>query len=190
MQKHPRKDLGPYKVHRTGTHMMSFQNQKWHLPRFSMQLVHLHPGFEKQRSLQRKLTKWWSQLNAKASLEKDCPYKVHRTGSYDELPKSEVTSRKIFGGEGRNGMIPHLNNAAYSKAEPHKNQFCFEQLLGTSFLLLTQDAVFSWQLCPHTNRSTPCSYYGHSFSWIPTVTHSRIVYHVDIAICPDDLKWP
>ena len=48
--------------------------------------------------------------------------------------------------EGRNGMIPHLNNAAYSKAEPHKNQFCFEQLLGTSFLLLTQDAVFSWQL--------------------------------------------
>ena len=77
---------------------------------------------------------------------KDCPYKVHRTGSYDELPKSEVTSRKIFGGEGRNGMIPHLNNAAYSKAEPHKNQFCFEQLLGTSFLLLTQDAVFSWQL--------------------------------------------
>jgi len=43
-------------------------------------------------------------------------------------------------------MIPPLNNAAYTKAEPHKNQFCFEQLLGTSFLLLTQDAVFSWQL--------------------------------------------
>jgi len=112
-----------------------------------MQLVHLHPDLEKQRSLQRKLTEWWSQLNAKASTKRlGSLQSPPHWDSYDELPKSEVTSPKIFGGVGRNGMIPLLNNAAYSKAEPRKNQFCFEQLLGTSFLLLTQDAVFSWQL--------------------------------------------
>jgi len=62
-----------------------------------MQLVHLHPDLEKQRSLQRKLTEWWSQLNAKASLKRlvslqSPPHWL----SYDELPKSEVTSPKIF----------------------------------------------------------------------------------------------
>lgn len=41
---------------------------------------------------------WWSQLNTKkkASLAQKLP--VHRTSSYDELPKSQVTSPKIFGG--------------------------------------------------------------------------------------------
>jgi len=223
-----------------------------------MQLVHLHPDLEKQRSLQRKLTEWWSQLNAKASSKrlgslqspphwdsydelpksevtspkifhavssftprfretkviakeahqmmiaikrksipwKDCPYKVHRTGSYDELPKSEVTSRKIFGGEGRNGMIPHLNNAAYSKAEPTRISFVSSNYWAqvSCYWPRTLFSVGNWLVtsleCPCTNPSTPCSYCGRSFSWIPTVAHSRIACHVDIAICPDDLKWP
>jgi len=162
-----------------------------------MQLVHLHPDLEKQRSLQRKLTEWWSQLNAKASLKRlvslqSPPHWL----SYDELPKSEVTSPKIFGGVGRNGMIPLLNNAAYSKAEPTRISFVSSNYWAqvSCYWPRTLFSVGNWLVksleCPHTNRSTPCSYYGHSFSWIPTVAHSRIVYHVDIAICPDDLKWP
>jgi hypothetical protein len=77
-----------------------------------------------------------------------CLYKVHRTNSYDELPKSEVTSPKNFGGgRNKNDMIPPLNNAAYTRLEPEEHQFCFQAtLLGTRFLLLIQDVGFSWQL--------------------------------------------
>jgi len=223
-----------------------------------MQLLHLHPDLEKQRSLQRKLTEWWSQLNAKASLKRlvslqSPPHWL----SYDELPKSEVTSPKIFHAvssftsrfqetkviakEAHQMMIAIKRKSipwkdfvpTKSTALAHMMSFQNQKWHLARFLVGKEEMVWyriwimqptarlsptrisfvssnygaqvscywprtlfsvgNWLVtsleCPCTNPSTPCSYCGRSFSWIPTVAHSRIACHVDIAICPDDLKW-
>ena len=222
-----------------------------------MQLVHLHPDLEKQRSLQRKLTEWWSQLNAKASSKrlgslqspphwdsydelpksevtspeifhavssftprfretkviakeahqmmiaikrKSIPWKdfvpTKSTGSYDELPKSEVTSRKIFVGKEEMVWYRIWIMQPTARLSPARISFVSSNYWAqvSCYWPRTLFSVGNWLVtsleCPCTNPSTPCSYCGRSFSWIPTVAHSRIACHVDIAICPDDLKWP
>jgi hypothetical protein len=81
-------------------HMMSFQNHKWHLPRF------------------------------------------------------------LVGG-GRNDIIPPLNNAVDSKAEPPQESVLFQATIGHKFPAIDPGRCFQlatgWE-CPFINRSTPCSY--------------------------------
>ena len=216
-----------------------------------MQLVHLHPDLEKQRSLQRKLTEWWSQLNAKASSKRlGSLQSPPHWDSYDELPKSEVTSPKIFHAVSSftsrfqetkviakeahwmmiatkrksipwKGFVPTKSTAlahmmSFQNQKWHLARFLvgkeemvwyriwimqptarlspqesvlFRATIGHKFPAIDPGRCFQlaiWLVtsleCPCTNPSTPCSYCGRSFSWIPTVAHSRIVYHVDIAI--------
>jgi len=153
-----------------------------------MLLVHLHPGFEKQRSLQRKLTKWWSQLNAKASLEKTVPTKSTALAHMMSFQNQKWHLARFLVGKEEMVWYRIWIMQPTARLSPTRISFVSSNYWAqvSCYWPRTLFSVGNWLVksleCPHTNRSTPCSYCGHSFSWIPTVAHSRIVYHVDIAI--------
>lgn len=159
---------------------MSFQDYKWHLPRFSMQLVHLHPDLEKQMSLQRKLTEWWQSILSKYFVSTKSTALTHMMSFQNQkwhLPRILVGGGIKMIWYRLWIMQPTLGLSPRSISFVSKQHYWAQDSCYWSRTLVS---VGNWLVtsfeCPYTDRSSTCFYRGHSFSWIPTVAHSRIMY--------------